>query len=278
MQAKRNYAILLFAFLMLFLTGCVESQLHIKVNRDGSGVYEFQIVTNRFLISQFDELKEQMKKKGYHISTINAGNDRRGWKAVKEVDNVAREIPTEEILSGINSAIRHFQSQIASSDPAIIHLADKPNIQTMEDPFQIDHGFFFTTITLNTQFDLTNMTSNEFDLYGLDELVYDGMNLRFLLTLPVKVDDHNATEVSQDGKTLTWVIKPGETNPIYMSLKLPNLITWSVFAIGGLFFLILFIVLYIRNKKKPHPPTGSAGGSSQMSDTISPAPDSFRWG
>lgn len=272
MRAKYYYTILVYTLLIIVLTGCIDTHLHIKVNRDGSGTYEFQIVSNRWVLAHFDDMKKQLANKGYTITPIDLGGNKSGWKAVKEVSNVAREMPMEEFQWGINSANRLFQSQVATNNPNTFYLAEKSQTQLKENPFQIDHGFFFTTLKLDTHVDLTDNQMEEF--LGLSQLIYDGIDIRFILTLPIKASEHNATEVSPDGKTLTWVIKPGEKNPIHVSLKLPNLITWGVFIIGGLFFLILFILLYFKNKKKPRPPAGSPS----QNGSISPASDSFRWG
>lgn len=276
LRKKGLYAILLSCLLAVLLTGCIDAHMHIKVNRDGSGVYEFQIVSNDLIVAQFDELKQKMEKNGYQITTIEEGKNKQGWKAVKEVKNIAKEPPVQELKAGVNSAIRLFQNQVAGAGHSdTLQLADSPRIQGLDKPFRMEHGLFTTKLILDTQADLTDMRQQ--GLRGLDQLIYDQMNLRFILTLPVKVDDHNATHVSADGKTLTWKLRPGEENPIYMAMTIPNFITWGVFIIGGLLFLIIFLVRRSKRKKNQSPRNGTFGGPPTGNTTVTPPPDQFRW-
>jgi hypothetical protein len=89
------------------------------------------------------------------------------------------------------------------------------------------------------------------------------------------VDEHNATSVSPDGKTLTWKIRPGEENPIHMAIRFPNPLTWSVLILTGIILLTVWIIRRIRRKRKGDPPASDFPRASFHPPASSP--DAFHW-
>ena len=92
------------------------------------------------------------------------------------------------------------------------------------------------------------------------------MTATFVVSLPNKSESHNATTVSQDGRTLTWDLY--ETSSIDLSFKI-NPIPWNSILIGGgigiaLVFLLMALS-YMKKKGKidvKHMPKGVAGASN----------------
>lgn len=92
------------------------------------------------------------------------------------------------------------------------------------------------------------------------------MTATFVVSLPNKPESHNATTVSQDGRTLTWDLY--ETSSIDLSFKI-NPIPWNSILIGGgigiaLVFLLMALS-YMKKKGKidvKHMPKGVAGASN----------------
>ena len=95
------------------------------------------------------------------------------------------------------------------------------------------------------------------------------MTATFVVSLPNKPESHNATTVSQDGRTLTWDLY--ETSSIDLSFKI-NPIPWNSILIGGgigiaLVFLLMALS-YMKKKGKidvKHMPK-SVGGASNVVD------------
>ena len=94
------------------------------------------------------------------------------------------------------------------------------------------------------------------------------MTATFVVSLPNKPESHNATTVSQDGRTLTWDLY--ETSSIDLSFKI-NPIPWNSILIGGgigiaLVFLLMALS-YMKKKGKidvKHMPKSVAGTSNAV--------------
>ena len=88
--------------------------------------------------------------------------------------------------------------------------------------------------------------------------LYGEMEYNFNLKLPDKALTNNATEVSEDGKTLTWALMDdkasNETSNIEFSFELKNMTNYYLIY-GGIaiiaIILIIVIVSIIKKRKKP---------------------------
>ncbi|TCS94591.1 DUF3153 domain-containing protein [Hazenella coriacea] len=289
---KKAKVILLSLFIVMLLSGCVDAHMHVKVNWDGSGEYEVKVLANEMVLSQFNEMKQELLQENYEVKPVDE-DGKTGWIAVKKVDNVMKEPPMEDFQKTTNSAIQWFESRVASSSETT-YVNEHQALKGLTDDYKIEEGLFFTTVTIDTEADLSDLL-NQGDSFNqqFGQMILDQINLNFMLTLPIEADEHNATKVSEDGKTLTWKIKPGEKNPIHLVLSVPNFITWGIIIIVAvLFFIVLFVViliLMIRRKKKKnqlknHMNLNSQINSPQDSTESTPSPsttsesnDSFHW-
>lgn len=79
-----------------------------------------------------------------------------------------------------------------------------------------------------------------------------GGYVRFSLTLPTATEQHNATSVSEDGKTLVWNLADMDDDEIYVLYKAPNVVLILIVAAAallGLGLAITFIILGVKKKK-----------------------------
>lgn len=79
------------------------------------------------------------------------------------------------------------------------------------------------------------------------------MDFKFIVTLPNKPINHNATSISEDEKTLTWdITKMGDKNFV-LDFKI-NTIPWNYIYIGGGVLLVIVFLLiassYMKKKGK----------------------------
>jgi LPXTG-motif cell wall-anchored protein len=279
-KKKKTWKALILALVTaLLLTGCVDASMHITINMNGSGTYEVKVLSNEWVLPQFDHLKERLQQGGYQLQEIEEGG-KQGWIAVKNVESVLDEPPGKVLQEGANTALRFLTRGTASATATDAHLAaEDPPIRGLGKELRVENSLFTTTLLFDTNVDLTRLDEKMKDLGGLNQFILDQINLNFILTLPVKVDEHNATAVSDGGKTLTWKLKPGEKNPIHMAIRIPNPITWGILMIVGLILLIIAVVVLIRRRRKRNRRDGDdhfpPGGSSPDHN---PSPDSFRWG
>ena len=76
-----------------------------------------------------------------------------------------------------------------------------------------------------------------------------GGSFTFRLTLPTKPIRHNATSVSEDGKTLTWdflSMDPGDT--VHVEFKMPSSI--AMYIVIGVLVAIVAVLLLLKKKRK----------------------------
>ena len=82
---------------------------------------------------------------------------------------------------------------------------------------------------------------------------YDGY-MRFTIELPVKPSEHNATTVSNNGKTLTWDLTAMKANEAaHAEFDLPNgsVWTWLLPVLCAVGAAIIAVVLVLMFRKKP---------------------------
>ncbi|WP_168188627.1 DUF3153 domain-containing protein [Thermoflavimicrobium daqui] len=249
-KKKLPLTILICVLFAILLTGCVDVDAHVKLNADLSGTYELTFLTselaNQFMSgtqnNQINQTKEKLAQQGFQIQEITQG-EKKGWKATKNVDNFIKEPPTS-LGSDLQAAYQWATTQAAS----LQNSTTLANTNGSGSGYSIDWGLFFSTLKLDAHFDPSKMQSTALNNIPeqFKKIVFDKMNLRFILTLPVEATDHNATSVSEDGKTLTWKMNPTGDNHIYMAKDIPNPFTWGIIII----FVIVLLIVMGRKKRK----------------------------
>ncbi len=248
--------IVLLAFVLaVSLTGCVDLDAHVTVNSDLSGSYEITFLTSdftdRFLQGndnqQENSLTEQLKQQGFIITEIKK-EGQAGWKATKHVDSFLDESPMD-LVNNLKTAYDWTKNQTASLQAVE---GSTSSGSTTNSGVTTEWGLFTTTVNADFRFNLLekNMLSDIPESF--QNIFFDKMNLRFHLTLPVEATEHNATQVSEDGKTLTWKLDPTQENHIYLSKSLPNPITWGILLILAIIFLIVFLRKRKRRRASYH--------------------------
>lgn len=99
-----------------------------------------------------------------------------------------------------------------------------------------------------------------------------GGYMNFNLELPVKPTSHNATSVSDDGKTLTWDLTTlGANDKIYAEFDLPSgsILIWILSIVGVL--IVATVVMFIILKKRKG--TAKSDSVSVQEEAISPEPE-----
>lgn len=91
-----------------------------------------------------------------------------------------------------------------------------------------------------------------------------------VLTLPTEPVAHNATSVSEDGKTLTWnLLAMGDRESIHVEYSLASLLwiwgKWVLLAVAAAAVVVILVIVIVRNIKKKKK-TASAETSGQPDD------------
>lgn len=116
---------------------------------------------------------------------------------------------------------------------------------TFEDFKEISKKIVFVKKGNNYKANLSITSNEETEGYDIDA------DIKFIVTLPNKPSSHNATEVSEDGKTLTWDLADKDTQNIEFEFSLINpLLIYAIIGGAVLLIIIIIILIIIKRKKK----------------------------
>ena len=228
---KTLIGIMLMLLLFIGLTGCANVNYEINLKKDGSGEVSYIIGYDKnFLNSMqvsveslkqdnsFDDMKKQATQEGYEIEVYEDDNTY-GFKAHKKVNNIQEDF-----------RISQYEED--------------------ENRICFEKTLFKTSFSQNAKLDLSNLTGKE-QQDTITTAVLGQMKISYKIVLPFKVGQNNATTVSEDGKTLEWTLKAGQTNEVQFTAEQND--TFMVICIGiaiiGIIFVI-FIVMRRNNSKK----------------------------
>lgn len=219
--------------LLLLLTGC-GMNYNVQVYQDGSADVTYVAgYTKDFLKNMgsnmeelsdddFKEMTQAVSEDGYAVEKY-ADHDLVGFKATKHLNNVTQEMSLQNAFG---------EAYIKDSD---------------ENRIQIDKNFFITKYSQQANFDFSSL-SKENDATKL----MDTVKVKYSVTLPTKVKEHNATKVSNDGKTLEWDIIPGQNSEVKFEAQgiNQNAIIAGVILVAILIIIIFAIIASRKGKKK----------------------------
>ena len=184
---KKTIGLIVILIIMLIgLTGCVNINYEVEVHKDGSGEISYVYGISKEALKSIDTTseslvstyKEQAEKNGYTTEKYEDENIE-GFKASKHIENLEKEFSLQEAFG-------------------------KAYVKDEEgNGIKVNTGFFKTQISQNAKIDLSTMEDME-----------NTIQMKYTVKLPVTSKTNNATEVSKNGKTLTWKLVSGEINNI----------------------------------------------------------------
>lgn len=238
--------------LIISTTGCLKFNATMKVNKDKS--FDFSIITaidkNYFGEQEVftEEKKKEIRKKGFDVTDYQEGN----MVGV----NINRKIKNIDLVSSTND-IKFNLSEILDS---------KSNKITI---FKVKKGFFknryIANINLETPSDLSsssNEQNKEIDFSNLMNTEDNNKNdldpnflqsaitnidLSFKVILPYPAKEHNATNVSNNNKELSWNLTTANQEPIEFEFELYN--RRNIYIAAAI--IIILIMFIISNNKQP---------------------------
>ena len=210
------------AILLVALTGCVSVNYEVTLNKDGTAdvayIYGFEKEMLEQLGASAEDMTSDMKANAETSNyQIEAYSDDKveGFKAKKHIENLS-ELSLEDAFGSEN---------VKDSE---------------ENQIKIEKKGSKTVYSQNASIDLS----------GMDESTESMVTMKYIIKLPVKVGENNASEVSEDGKTLTWNLKAGETNEISFEAESNYLTTIIMISIAILLVIIILIVVFLNKGKK----------------------------
>lgn len=233
-KTLKNIAIIaILTIILLTLTGCANINYDIKLNEDGSGDIVYTMGYDKSFLKSMgvettsvknddslNDMKKEAEAKGYTIEDYEDDNTY-GFKASKHVNNIQEEFNMNDEVSDNNEEVERI-------------IYEKTLLKTK--------------YSQDSKIDLTNMEEDE-DAAILKALMAQ-MKISYRITLPFKATSNNATTVSEDGKTLEWVLKVGEINEI----KFEAAKDYGMYALLGLAVVLVIVaagsVILSRKAKK----------------------------
>jgi hypothetical protein len=253
----------LFSIPIFFLTGCVQGNLHVTINKDGSGIYQWKVLANARAQTYIKHISTIYSYKGYDAKIIRE-KGQVGFIATKPVKNIAKEPLNKEINDVIPAK---FFTNTSSKEVMVT----PKTVQPIKE-LTINSGFWKTSLLYQTQ---VNMQKNINHLAGRYAAYLSGwlnkQKFQFHLTLPIAPTKQNAQVISKDGKTLTWNLKLAQNNPIILGIDVPTpvilvlafasnqteyvpgfwtlVVEWLLVVLAIVIFIVCVIRILVRKRK-----------------------------
>ena len=221
--------IVFIGILLVSLTGCANVNYEITLQKDGSGEISYIMGYDKNFLNSMqvsiddlksnnslEQTKQEATQQGYTVEEYEDENTY-GFKAYKHVSNIQSEFKMMEDSS-------------------------------QSDAIQYEKSLLKTTFSQDAKLDLSNVAGDE-EEDALTTAVLGQMKISYKIILPFKVGDNNATTVSEDGKTIEWILKAGQTNEIRFIAQQDNTII-IVGAIVAILVVILVIIMMSSKKSK----------------------------
>lgn len=243
MKAKAGKSIASIALLLaaaVMLSGCVHMTVNLKINGDGSADWGYDMLMQDSMLEMaslgmetageadmWDEATREAEAQGMAVERLPSADGYSGIRVTRHFENVA-EMMDSDLLAGTDAMVGDAESYFNAKETK---------------------GFFATTYEVEMKTDVSEaMASAETGDETTDAMVkamMDQVEMRFVVTMPVKASGHNATDVSADGLTYTWDIKLDTPNDMKVTASVPNMGNILLVAGGAALVLIIAAVIII---------------------------------
>ena len=214
--------IIMLLIILITLTGCVNVDYEVKVNKDGSGdisyIYGFSKETLESLQVSAEDMVESMKEQAEEsLYTVEAYEDEKiaGFKAIKHINDLTKDFSLQEAFTEN-------------------YVKDNEN-----NGIKIEKSLFITKYSQNAEIDLTSM-----------EELGENVKMTYKVNLPGKVKSTNATKISENDKELTWELKGGKINKIEFVAQTINILPIVIITVFILAVSACVIIIFLVLKKK----------------------------
>ena len=206
---------------VVILTGCVDSDINLNVDKKGNISLSTQILSNDFLM---ENIKEQdLKSKFDNVEKIK-DLGKSGFKITENLGNITD-----------------------------LKIKDNKNLSEYADIIDIkkNEKFLYTMYDVNIKLkDYMQKNMNKEEI-GVLNLFGSGFNLGFHLNVPVELTESNATSnsVKNGIYTYNWDFTLNNLNNIHVEGKVPNIKNILILSVAILILIIIVAILIIRKIK-----------------------------
>ena len=243
---------------MVLLSGCAKGEITLEISRWGAADLSCKLVTAPVISGALTSFKDDFKQDGYMVTEAEDG-EMTGFLAHKHYNHLA-DIKDSKVLetfkfSRVQKAAKEAGKKQENKTGEKQKATPKEQNKGAQKPLAtVQSGWLMDTVTVHTGLDWKNDKAGQksFDEQYIMKNLLKSVSMKFILILPTTTENNNATTVSADGKTLTWVLPMGENTPIDMTFTYVN----PVKAASWLGLVVILFVAgivarsYGKNKKQ----------------------------
>lgn len=206
---------------VVILSGCVDSDITLNVDKKGNVSVSTQILSNDYLMKNIKE--QDLKSKFDNVEKIKESG-KSGFKITENLGNITD-----------------------------LKIKDNKNLSEYADIIDIkkNEKFLYTMYDVNIKlkdYMQKNMSKEEM---GVLNLFGSGFNLGLHLNVPVELTESNATSnsVKNGIYTYNWDFTLNNLNNIHVEGKVPNIKNILILSVAILILIIILAILIIRKIK-----------------------------
>ena len=242
---KKGIALVMVLVLILMLTACIRFEATVKINTNGTADVRMLMAASDALASMGD-------------------GDSIGLSAEEIADYKAKGFDYEEYVDADAGYTGYVLSRKNLDLQAGENNSDETGMESILD------GELFKVDGKHVTIDFAPMSENDYEESGsyLPMLKNYGGYMKFNLELPVKPTNHNATSVSEDGKTLTWDLTKLKANEkVHAEFDMPSgsILAWLLPVIGVVLAAVVIAAVLVKKKKN----TVVSDTEAETTDTVS---------
>lgn len=239
---KKHLLVISLLSIMLFLSGCVEQNTHVKINADGSADVSQTLLLSKEL-SAMAEKQEKNAIEGMMDDINKEFSENKGYKG---------EVIEENGRQGIQIS-KHFESVEEVFDSELFTFKAVGDGE-VENPWKVDvdKRFFATYVSIEADINYEDWLKGSAGMSDEEAKIMARMNdpfdFSYSLTIPVKAASQNADEV--DNRTYTWNLDFEENTKIELKYHVLDMKNVAIVGGIGLVALLAVVSFLLRTMKQ----------------------------
>ena len=261
---KRFKYIVLVLICMFFLSGCVKEHTTIGIKSDKSMTYENEILFSNELGDDMTSMlgTDEYEKEGYKVTVVTT-DGYKGVKVTKKFKNIddysnnkGEEVKISDFLEkDFNKSVMFkkesgfFKDTYTAKFKYLVNTTDYEDMETLTTDEE--------EITLTPDNDGNTNDTEEEETDNLDNLDMQNylnlmaeMEFTFNVNLPYKAISSNASDTSENGKSLKWNLGVDNEKDIEFEFSILNITHIAMLGGGALLLIIILIVVIVALKRK----------------------------
>lgn len=248
----RKFKMLWIFSIVVLATGCVKMDVTMDIKKDKSMDLKItEAISNSLMQTKGNDSilsaknKAKMEKEGYKVEKYSE-NGMTGVTVTKEYKNIDDLSDTKDVKGDLS--LKKSGSKLFTIKKGLFKNTYIAKLKSSDSNSVNSQMNSSTTINDDNEDSSINITNNG---SSIDYTKFmSSMDMKFKITLPYKPISNNATEVSKDGKTLTWDLLKHKGS-IEFKFSLYNMTCiYICVGVGIILVAAVVVTIVLLNKKK----------------------------